>query len=56
MILSPIIAHKALFPSQTRRTSSARCYLAVAFFVVFYYVPLSEAGDGSLEAMARQRL
>jgi hypothetical protein len=50
MILSPIIAHKALFPSQTRRTSSARCYLAV------YYVPLSEAGDGSLEAMARQRL
>jgi fucose permease len=61
-IVSPIVAQIALF-SGIQREDLVRvqwCYLAVALFViflaiVFYYVPLSEAGDDELEAMAVQR-
>lgn len=62
-IFSPILAQKALFEN-VNSMSLFRvqwCYLAVALFVVFLavfflYVPLSEADDDDLEAMAVQRL
>jgi fucose permease len=62
-IVSPILAEKALFAGidQLDLFRVQWCYLAMALFVValavlFYYVPLSEAGDDDLEAMALQRL
>ncbi|RSH85420.1 hypothetical protein EHS25_004816 [Saitozyma podzolica] len=61
--ISSFIAQKALFSAidQEDLFRVQWCYLAVALFVVFlaiifYYVPLSEAGDDNLEAMALQRL
>jgi len=60
---SPILAQKALF-QRVEGIDLFRvqwCYLAVALFVtflavVFFYVPLSEASDSDLEALALQRL
>jgi fucose permease len=62
-IVSPIIAQEALF-SGINEEDLFRvqwCYFATALFVVllavvFYYVPLSEASDDELEAMALRRL
>ncbi|RSH95805.1 hypothetical protein EHS25_000897 [Saitozyma podzolica] len=63
LVISPITAHKGLFSviGQEDLFRVQWCYLAVALFVVFlaiifYYVPLSEADDDDLEAMALQRL
>lgn len=60
---SPILAQKALF-QRVKGIDLFRvqwCYLAVALFVtflavVFFYVPLAEASDSDLEAIALQRL
>lgn len=62
-ILSPILAQKVLFRRVAGRAdlfNTQWCYLAVAFFVVFlaivcHYVPLSEASDADLEAVAQRR-
>ncbi|RSH89940.1 hypothetical protein EHS25_001926 [Saitozyma podzolica] len=61
--LSPIVVHVALFAGVDHLDlfRVQWCYFAVALFVVslviiFYYVPLSEASDDDLEAMALQRL
>jgi fucose permease len=61
--LSPIIAQVALFAGidQLDLLRIQWCYFAVALFavslaIIFYYVPLSEAGDDDLEAAALQRL
>jgi len=63
-VLSPILAKKALFKRIDGRAGLFDvqwCYLAVALFVVFlavifFYVPLAEASDDELEAIALQRL
>jgi fucose permease len=62
-IISPILVQKLLFTgiNQSDLFRVQWCYLAVALFVVFltvifFYVPLSEASDDDLEAMALQRL
>ena len=62
-IISPILAAKALFSGIDEEDlfRVQYCYLAVAILVValavvFFYVPLSEATDDELEAMATQRL
>lgn len=62
-IISPILAAKALFSGIDEEDlfRVQYCYLAVsilvvALAVVFFYVPLSEATDDELEAMAVQRL
>jgi fucose permease len=62
-VVSPIIAQKALLFSIDREDlfRVQWYYLAVALFVVFlaiifYYVPLSEADDDDLEAIALHRL
>jgi fucose permease len=61
--LSPIIAQVALFAGidQLDLLRIQWCYFAVALFavslaIIFYYVPLFEAGDDDLEAAALQRL
>jgi fucose permease len=61
--VSPIVAQVALFAGidQLDLFRVQWCYFTVALFVVtlaiiFYYVPLSEAGDDDLETMALQRL
>jgi fucose permease len=62
-VVSPLLASKALFSGigEEDLFRVQWCYLAVAIFVVFlavvfFYVPLSEASDDDLEAMALQRL
>lgn len=62
-VISPILANRALFTDlgENDLFRVQWCYLAVALFVValaivFFYVPLSEATDDELEAMATQRL
>lgn len=62
-VISPILASRALFSGldESDLFRVQWCYLAVALFVValavvFFYVPLSEASDDELEAMATQRL
>lgn len=64
-ILSPIVANYALVRNADvaghNLFNVQWCYLAVALFVVslavvFFYVPLSEASDDDLEALALQRL
>ncbi|RSH94150.1 hypothetical protein EHS25_003953 [Saitozyma podzolica] len=62
-VVSPIIARVALFSGidQEDLFRVQWYYLAVALFavflaIIFYYVPLSEASDDDLEAMALQRL
>jgi fucose permease len=61
--LSPIVAQVALFAGidQLDLFRVQWCYFTIALFavflaIIFYYVPLSEAGDDDLEAMALQRL
>ncbi|GFZ48049.1 hypothetical protein JCM24511_05797 [Saitozyma sp. JCM 24511] len=63
-VVSPIIADAALFSGpgagQADLFRVQWYYLAVALFavcltIVFYYVPLSEAGDDDLDSMALQR-
>ncbi|RSH80818.1 hypothetical protein EHS25_006987 [Saitozyma podzolica] len=62
-VVSPMVAQEALFSGvdQEDLFRIQWCYLAVGLFVVFlavvfFYVPLSEAGDDDLEVMALQRL
>ena len=62
-VFSPILAKKVMFRnvSQTSLFNVQWCYLAVSLFVValavvFYYVPLSEATDETLETSARENL
>lgn len=64
-LISPIIASKVLFDelsgSESLLFKVQWCYLAVAIFVlftavVFFYVPLSEAGDEDLEKIAKERM
>jgi fucose permease len=62
-VVAPLLAEKALFSGidQQDLFRVQWCYLAVALFVVilaivFYYVPLSEAPDDALDAMAARRL
>jgi MFS family permease len=62
-IVSPILVQKVLFTemSQSDLFRVQWCFLAITLFVVFlavtfFYVPLSEANDDDLEAMALQRL
>ena len=61
-ILSPLLAEKALFTSgqATALVDVQWAYLAIALFViglavVFYYIPLPEATDEQLQAMADRR-
>ena len=61
-ILSPLLAQKALFTSgqATALVDVQWAYLAIALFViglavVFYYIPLPEATDEQLQAMADRR-
>jgi fucose permease len=62
-MVAPIVAQVALFPGIDVQDllRVQWCYFAVALFVVFlamvfYFIPLSEADDDDLEAMALQRL
>lgn len=61
-ILSPLLATKVLFPNNkaSALVNVQWAYLAIAFFVialaiVFYYIPLPEATDEQLEALADRR-
>ena len=61
-ILSPLLAEKVLFTSgqASQLVDTQWAYLAIALFVialaiVFYYVPLPEATDEQLQAMADRR-
>ena len=62
-VISPVLAHKALFRSVQSRDSlvdTQWCYLAVglaviALSVVFYYLPLNEADDDTLQRLADDR-
>ncbi|KAG7529984.1 hypothetical protein FFLO_05281 [Filobasidium floriforme] len=62
-VISPVLAHKALFTNVRSRDSlvdTQWCYLAVglaviALSVVFYYLPLNEADNATLERLADDR-
>lgn len=62
-VISPVLAHKALFRGVRSRDSlvdTQWCYLAVgmaviALSVLFYYLPLNEADDDTLQRLAEDR-